>query len=90
MPGPLHEPYTVSPADAFLQAGDLLASPGVAALQREIAELGKWLAAQGLDLGGDHAHADEGSRDRLYWRYGYFVGLKEALAMLTARGGTFH
>lgn len=52
----------------------------------ELAALGDWLAAQGLDLGGDTAHADEGSRDRLYWRYGYFVGLKRALEMLTHRG----
>jgi len=33
---------------------------------------------------------DEGSRDRLYWRYGYFVGLKHALALLTNRGATVH
>jgi hypothetical protein len=61
-----------------------------AALQRKIAELGEWLAAQGLDLRGDHAHIDAGSRDRLYWRYGYFIGLKQALAMLTTRGASIH
>ena len=61
-----------------------------AALEREIAELGEWLAAQGLDVRSDHAHVDEGSRDRLYWQYGYFVGLKRALAMLTTRGLTAH
>jgi hypothetical protein len=57
-----------------------------AALEQEIAELGGWLAAQGLDMRSDHAHVDEGSRDRLYWRYGYYIGLKQALAMLTNRG----
>jgi len=56
----------------------------------EIAALGAWLASQGLDLRTDSAHADEGSRDRLYWRYGYFVGLKQALALLTRRGATVH
>ena len=61
-----------------------------AALHREIAELGEWLAAQGFDLRGDHAYADAGSRDRLYWHYGYFIGLKHALAMLTSRGATVH
>jgi hypothetical protein len=61
-----------------------------AALQRKIVELGAWLAAQGLDPRDDHVHADEGSRDRLYWRFGYFVGLKQALAMLTNRGATLH
>jgi len=61
-----------------------------AAIQRKIAKLGAWLAAQGLDLQNDHAHADEGSRDRLYLRYGYFIGLKHALALLTNRGQTLH
>jgi hypothetical protein len=60
------------------------------AVQREILKLGEWLAAQGLDLQNDHAHADEGSRDRLYLRYGYFIGLKHALALLTNRGQTLH
>lgn len=54
-----------------------------AVLQSRLAELGQWLTAQGLDLTGDEAHIDEGSRDRLYWRYGYFTGLKQALEMLT-------
>ena len=61
-----------------------------AALHRKIVELDEWLTAQGLDLRADHAHADEGSRDRLYWRYGYFIGLKHALAILTNRGATVH
>ena len=59
-------------------------------LQREIAQLGQWLVAQGLDLQGEHVHADEGTRDRLYLRYGYFMGLKQALSMLTNRGATVH
>ena len=59
-------------------------------LDVEIAELREWLAMRGLDLGSDTAHADEGSRDRLYWRYGYFMGLKHAQALLTSRGSTLH
>jgi len=59
-------------------------------LDNEIAALGEWLAAQGLDLRSDTAHADEGSRDRLYWRYGYFAGLKHAQALLTTHGATLH
>jgi len=31
-----------------------------------------------------------GSRDQLYCRYGYFMGLKQALAMLTSRDATVH
>jgi hypothetical protein len=60
------------------------------AVYREIQKLGEWLAAQGLDLQNDHANADEGSRDRLYLHYGYFIGLKRALALLTNRGETLH
>jgi len=68
-------------------------APGVsaeAALHCEIAALGQWLVAQGLDLRGDSAHADEGSRDRLYWRFGYYVGLNQALAMLANQPATLH
>jgi len=61
-----------------------------AVVRREIAMLGEWLAAQGIDLQTEHAAAGEGSRDRLYLRYGYFMGLKNALAMLTNRGETLH
>lgn len=61
-----------------------------AALYREIAELGERLAAHGLDLRADHAHAHGSGRDLLYWHYGYFIGLKQALALLTHRGATMH
>lgn len=62
-----------------------------AAVQREILKLGEWLAAQGLDVKTDHEHADAGSRDRLYLRYGYFIGLKHTLALLTTnRPQTLH
>jgi hypothetical protein len=59
-------------------------------LRREAAHLGDWLAAQGLDLANDHCHRDEGSRDRLYWRYGYFMALRHALELLTGAGATVH
>jgi hypothetical protein len=75
------------PAIEDIAATDVSAE---AAVQREISRLGEWLAAQGLDLQNDHANADEGSRDRLYLHYGYFIGLKRALAVLTHRGGTLH
>jgi hypothetical protein len=61
-----------------------------AAVYREIAKLAEWLAAQGIDVQNDHANADEGSRDKLYLHYGYFIGLKRALAMLTKCGETLH
>jgi hypothetical protein len=61
-----------------------------AVLKREIAKLSQWLTAQGLDPQNEHAHADEGSRDRLFLRYGRFIGLKQALALLTNPGQTVH
>jgi len=61
-----------------------------AAISEEISTLGSWLAAQGIDLSDGNDHAHEGSRDRLYWRYGYFMGLKQALATLTSRGAVLH
>ena len=65
-------------------------SSAEALVHREIAKLAEWLAGQGIDLQSGHTHADESSRDRLYLRYGYFMGLKNALAMLTNRGETLH
>jgi hypothetical protein len=61
-----------------------------AELHREIARLREWLTAQGLDPHREPAQADQGSRDRLYCRFGYFLGLTRALAMLTSRGATLH
>jgi hypothetical protein len=60
------------------------------AVYREISKLAEWLAAQGIDVQNDLANPDEGSRDRLYLHYGYFIGLKRALAMLTKCGQTVH
>lgn len=78
--GPSAERDDVSPIDLSVEA----------VLKREIAKLSQWLAAQGLDPQYEHAHADEGSRDRLYLRYGLFIGLKQALALLTNHGQTVH
>lgn len=66
----------------LMKSKSTLQAAAEAALEGEIAALGAWLTAQGLDLRRENAHQDEGSRDRLYWRYGYFEGLKRALAML--------
>ena len=60
------------------------------AVLREMAELRLWLSAQGIDLALDHPEKGDGTREGLYWRFGYFVGLKRALAMLTRQGATLH
>lgn len=60
------------------------------AVQREVAELSLWLSSQGIDLALDHPERGERSREGLYWRFGYFAGLKRALAVLTRQGATLH
>jgi hypothetical protein len=70
----------------LMKSKSTLQAPAEAALKSELAALGAWLTARGLDLRRENAHEDEGSRDRLYWRYGYFVGLKRALALLAGTG----
>ena len=52
-------------------------------IRAEIARLAAWLTEQGLDPRDERVDADAGTRDRLYWRFGYFNGLKQALAALT-------
>ena len=54
----------------------------------EITELARALIGQGLDLRDANAGLDAGSRDQLYWKYGYFRGLKRALAMFTDGSAT--
>ena len=70
--------------------GSLSMPSAEGALRRELAQLGEWLEDQGIDLRSDQPHADDGSRDRLYWRYGYFVGLKHALSLLSSSAATLH
>ena len=77
--GPSAWPDLVSPIDLSAKA----------VITRQIAQLSQWLSSQGLDPQND-AHTDEGSRDRLYLRYGVLIGLKQALALLTSGGGTLH
>ena len=54
----------------LMKTKSTLQAPAEATLEGEIAALGAWLTAQGLDMRRENAHEDEGSRDRLYWRYG--------------------
>lgn len=65
-----------------------------AAIDREIAKIAEWLAAQPADFGSGGSdpriRAAEGQRDGYYWRSGYFAGLKRALALLSSRGATLH
>ncbi len=58
-------------------------------LRHEVAKLAEWLEDQGIDVRTKDGRA-HGGRDQLYWRYGYFMGLKQALAMLTSCDETVH
>ena len=73
-----------------IESDDGRATDSEVAVHREIAELGAWLAAQGFDPRRDNARPLEGSRDQFYCRYGYFLGLNQALAMFTGAGATMH
>lgn len=53
------------------------------AIRKRIAELEEWLELQGVEVKKEQAHLDEGSRERLYWHFGYLVGLRDALKALT-------
>lgn len=75
---------------AFLAQTEPVQISAEAVISEEISELGGWLAAQGIDLSDDSDHAHEGRRDRLFRRYGYFMGLKHALAMLSSHGALLH
>lgn len=44
-----------------------------------IAGLETWLTEQGVDVKQEQSHLQEGSRERLYWHYGYLVGLRDAM-----------
>jgi hypothetical protein len=59
-------------------------------VRAEMARLAAWLTEQGLDPRDESALTDAGTRDRLYWRFGYFNGLKQALAALTGGDATRH
>jgi len=68
----------------LMKTKSTLQAPAEATLEGEIAALGAWLTARGSTCGAKMRTRTKASRDRLYWRYGYFVGLKRALAMLDA------
>lgn len=60
-----------------------------AKLRREIAKLTEWLENQGIDLRAERDRP-HGGRDQLYWRFGYLMGMKQALALLTGCAATLH
>jgi hypothetical protein len=52
------------------------------AIRRQIAVLEAWLRGQGIDVKEEKAHLDPDSRERIYWHYGYLMGLQDAVNAL--------
>jgi hypothetical protein len=51
-------------------------------IYERIAKLDAWLAEQIVDVKDEQAHLNEGSRERLYWNYGYMMALKDVIRRL--------
>ena len=77
---------TLQGPSAWRDAVSRIDSSAEAVLEREIAQLSQSLTAQALDAQND----DDGSRHRFFLRYGVFIGLKQALALLTNAHRTVH
>lgn len=45
----------------------------------------EWLRQQAPGCFTEQAHLNEGSRERIYWHYGYMVALRDVLNFLTGR-----
>lgn len=54
-------------------------------VQVRIDKLEAWLGEQGVDVKREQAHTRGESRERLYWHYGYLIGLRDALKALTLK-----
>ncbi len=44
--------------------------------------LREWLVENGQECFAEQAHLNEGSRERVYWHYGYLVALRDVLNLL--------
>jgi hypothetical protein len=53
-----------------------------AVMMERIAGIEEMLNRQRLDVKHEQAHLNEGSRESLYWHYGYMMALKDMLDML--------
>jgi len=55
---------------------------GEDAIRRRIIQLESWLREQGIDVQAEQAHLNKDSRERLYWHYGYLMGLRDVINAL--------
>jgi hypothetical protein len=61
--------------NGFLESVD--SRPADAAILRRIDELSEWLTEHAPYCQTEHAHLNEGSRERAYWHYGYLMALRD-------------
>jgi hypothetical protein len=53
-------------------------------IRERISKLEEWLAQVGVDCDVEQAHLEPGSRERIYWHYGYLSSLRDVLKLLDA------
>ena len=51
-------------------------------VRERIAGLEDYFARQKVDVKAEQSHLNEGSREGLYWHYGYMMALKDMLRVL--------
>ena len=50
----------------------------------------EWLQENGGGCFKEQAHTDEGTRERVYWHYGYRVALLDAIKLLSKQQGNLN
>ena len=55
----------------------------LSAIERRAADIREWLQKNAPDCLVEQRHLEEGSRERVYWHYGYMVALRDVLRFLT-------
>lgn len=52
--------------------------------------INKWLGEVDPSCFSEQQHLNDGSSERVYWHYGYMVGLNDAIRLLTGKGALTH
>jgi hypothetical protein len=55
----------------------------LADLEKRIRDTRDWLSKESPECFSEQKHAEEGTQERIYWHYGYLVGLRDAIRFLT-------
>jgi hypothetical protein len=55
----------------------------LSSLEKRIRDTRDWLKQEAPECFVEQKHTDEGTQERVYWHYGYLVGLRDAIRFLT-------